>query len=311
MHDWGDVAHFLAAARFGSFVKAAQYLRVDQTTVARRVESLEKLFGVHLFDRTPQGLRVTPAGERALELAELAEVQHFALESSLSGEDQTLEGTVRIAAADGFMNDFLLPRLHEFHLEHPRIILSLVTGHESSDLLRRQADFAIRLGRRPEQNSLKIKKLGSLHWGIYGSREYLEKFYLSSSLDSQIRLEANQDYSWIGLDEERARLPAVKWADKIMTGSKIVMTCTSFPTQLEACKNGFGLTMLPCIMGSRDKNLVRLVPDEAAPESNIWLVVTEAMAESARVRAVMEFVAKTVKNYSAVLRGEPSMACRQ
>lgn len=304
MHDWGDLEHFLAAAREGSFLKAARSLRVDQTTVARRVESLEEDFGVQLLDRSAQGLNLTAAGERAFELAERAEAQHFELESLISGVDQRLQGRVRVAAAEGFMNDFVLPRLAEFRQQNPGIQFDLVTGFESSDLLRRQADFAIRLGKRPSQNTLKVRKLGQLGWGLYASEAYLSARECKGRAGQRRAARASvspKDLEWIVLDEDRQGLPPAKWAEAERAGATRVMSCTTFSSQLEACRAGFGVTLLPCLMAAQVPELALVPSEKPAPMSAIWLVAAPQVAKSARVRALMDYVADCVKREAALL----------
>src|ERR1700751_3803651 len=87
MIDWDDVRYFLAVARGGSVRAAAAHLRVNHSTVLRRVAQLEERLGAHMFEKLPSGYRLTAAGEEVLELAEQMEASSHQLETRGLGRD--------------------------------------------------------------------------------------------------------------------------------------------------------------------------------------------------------------------------------
>ncbi len=148
MFDWNDLTFFLQMSRFGRLSDAAQRLKVDQTTVSRRIAALETSLGTRLFEKSPRGHVLTDAGRRLLEQAEKIEALSISTYQDLSGKDAELTGAVRLATPEAFGTQFLVPHLPEFHALHPRIELELVSETRRTSLSKREADLAVTLGRR-------------------------------------------------------------------------------------------------------------------------------------------------------------------
>ncbi len=123
--DWDDLRFFAELARTGSLSAAARTLRVDHSTVARRIASLEGALGIRLFDRLPRGYELTPEGEHVREQVERLEEDVFALQRVAQGRGSGLSGTVRVSAPPAFASLFLSPRLGLLRQRHPDIVLEL------------------------------------------------------------------------------------------------------------------------------------------------------------------------------------------
>lgn len=95
--DWDNMRIFLSVARAGQFSAAKSRLRIDNGTVGRRINALEKSFGVRLFDRQATGCALTGAGDRLYKAAEEVESQLLRAQGDLSQSDLELSSTVRIA----------------------------------------------------------------------------------------------------------------------------------------------------------------------------------------------------------------------
>src|SRR5436190_2723262 len=134
-YDWNDLKYFLACARTGSLAKAGRSLKVDQTTVSRRLVALEGAIGARLFDRTAQHMVLTAQGEALLETAQRIEQGALEVARVASGADERLEGVVRVATSETLSVTFLLRRLVKLHEAHPGITIELVTGTPSTNLL--------------------------------------------------------------------------------------------------------------------------------------------------------------------------------
>src|SRR5579859_1331327 len=137
--EWSDLRVFLAASTSNSFTAAAQTLRLDQTTVGRRIASLEATLGTKLFRRGRDGLTLTAEGHEVLRLAREMEGAALALERRVGGGDRAARGRVRMATVETFGSRFLAPRAPEFRRKHPEIEWTLVTGLRTVSLTRREA----------------------------------------------------------------------------------------------------------------------------------------------------------------------------
>ena len=284
MFNWDDVRFFLAVKREGNLARAGTVLRMDPTTVGRRLGQLESQLGARLFDRTSRGFSLTAAGRRLLPRAEGIEREAMTLERDLSGEDSKLEGGVRLSATEMLTTRFIAPYLAKFRHRYPGIMLDLICTNREVDLARGEADIALRLA-RPRQENLVVKKLLSIHLGLYASTDYVEQFGMPSPG---------------GLDRHRVILFADTqqfrrenaWFTQNIGDAAIVMRSDSVSSVVSAAKGGLGIAMLPVQVADPDPGLVR-TPISGAPEPRVvWQAVHRDLVTTARIRAVLDFLGR-------------------
>ena len=157
--DWNDARYFLAIARGRSLSAAGRSLQVQQSTVGRRLATLETDLGARLFDRTPDGYLLTQSGEALLSHAERMEDEALSAERALLGREGRIAGLVRLTAPQAFGNGFVVPLLARLREEQPEILVELVADNANLSLTKREADLALRFG-RPRQPLLVIRRLG-------------------------------------------------------------------------------------------------------------------------------------------------------
>src|SRR5438552_3979649 len=174
MADWDAVRFFLELARAKTLARAARRLRVDYTTVGRRVSAFERELGAKLFERTPDGFVLTDAGESIRAAAEQMEQSALAVEQRALGADRRLSGTVRIAAAESAGHAVVLPAMRELRRRHPEIRLHLQTVLARLDIARREADLALRFT-SPESGDLRFRRLTAIGFALYASADYLAR----------------------------------------------------------------------------------------------------------------------------------------
>ena len=162
---WDDIRIFLAIARAGTLSGAASALETGIATVSRKLDRLEQSLGLPLFSRHQSGYRLTDDGEALLERAEALEEAGRAVteKAQLQG---AVAGLVRLATSDNLATHFILPSLPSLLQTHPALRLEVLSGVQSVNLHRREADLAIRLV-RPEAGNLTIRRLGTLGFGLY------------------------------------------------------------------------------------------------------------------------------------------------
>jgi DNA-binding transcriptional LysR family regulator len=279
MLDWDDLRFFLELCRAGSRAAAARRLHVDETTVARRLERLEREVGAPLVERTPGRVVVTDVGQRVRASAEQMEEPALAVERRPA--DPQLSGTVRIAAPELLGQHFVLRALLAVRAQHPGIALELVTGLQRLDVRRREADIAVRTI-RPTEPSLVARRVAKLALATYVRKA-----------------------------ERRSAPPAVLgFVDGVKLPIKGIEDRVPFPVTLrtnaislmvEAVRLGWGAADLPCFVADSVSGLERAFPDEPLQLLDVWLVVHTQAQRTPRIRAVLDELARAFKQDAALL----------
>lgn len=280
--DWNDIRFFLALAREGTLAKAALALGVDQTTVGRRLASLEERLRVALFTRGTRGLAVTSAGQRVLEAAERMREAALDLWSEAAGDKSVAVGQVRIATTESLARTFVIPALCELREREPHIQTILVAGWRRVDLRGGEADVAVRLV-RPTDPRLACRKLGAFALRFYAARGWVERFGMPRAIG---------EHPILAYDEStRAGAPPV-FSNVRIDERQLAFQTNSGGVLLEAAAAGMGVAELPSFLGDRDPRLVRVLP-EYEHRYSVWLVVPLARRRVAVVRAVCEAIAQS------------------
>lgn len=300
--DWSILRDFIAVAETGGLSQAARRLRVSQPTLSRRIAQLEAQLKAQLFQRTPRGLLLTDAGESVLAGARRVEEEALAIERQADAAQQTLTGTVRISVTEGLGALWLPKRLAAFHAKYPGVCLEVLVDNRAANLMRREADIAIRMF-RPDQPDLIARQVGEIVMGLYGSRDYLAQHGTPTTV-----LHLKNHYL-VGFDESMSqRNKAVERLERCFTPEKIVHRSSSFIGQLSATQAGIGLGVHDCFLADANPNLQRIMPDQFDHRMEIWLVTHADMRRSARIRAVYDFLVAELVAEQAKLTGKPGKA---
>jgi DNA-binding transcriptional LysR family regulator len=291
-----DLPLILALSRAKTLAGAAERLGVDLSTVFRRLNALEKRLRVRLFDRSPRGYQLTPAGERAAAGAERVETELLALDRDISGRDQQLSGVLRVTASET-LSHAVLPRLFaQFHAAHPRIQLVLSIDNRVLDLGRREADVALRV-RRPTDPALFGRRLTGIAWAIYGGLQH-----------GNLRREGGafnfSRHSVIGW-EEPARIVAGDWIAANVPSDRIFYRSNSLVNQLMAVRAGIGIALLPCYLADPDQGLRRISGVLADLASELWIVAHQDLKNTARIRAFLSVIGDAIVAARRAFEGLP------
>ncbi len=282
--EWDDFKHFLAVARSGSLSEAARILKTSPATVGRRIGALENRLSARLFDRGQTGYALTESGEAIRLKAEEIEEAVLSVEREAFGRDLRATGKVRVATAEDIATFVVAPKLGEFRLSHPGIVLEMVASWDVVNLTRREADIAIRT-LRPTHGDFVVRKVGIWNCALYVSKAYAK---LHKVARNQADISGLDIVSWT--DESSFR--SGDWFDKHAQESPVVFAANSRHIQYAACKAGLGAAILPCLAADDDPALIRLLPPERVRSVPLWLVAHRDLLRTARVRAVMDFLAE-------------------
>lgn len=298
MVEWSDVRLFLAAARGGGTHAAARTVGIAQTTVARRIGALERALGLQLFDRTATGYRLSEAGALLMPHAEQAERAIQSLADRAAQQRRTVSGTVRITSSEAVANLALTPWLSGFMDLHPGIRVELIVSETRLDLLRGEADVALRAARGIEEPGLVCRKIAEGPWAIYCSLGYAQRHGCPSAPHLLV------EYSIVGADGDLAQLHPHRWLAEHAGKAACRTVSTNLMNALTAVKAGHGLTPLPCGVGDGDPDLVRCfrLPSFGY---GYYLAFPEALKQAPRIRAVVDYLAERAAQERSLLEGLP------
>ncbi len=294
--DWRALQDVVTVAETGSLSAAARRLNVSQPTVGRRIEQLEEQLGALLFNRTARGLVLTKVGEGILDHAKQMEEGALAIERIATGANQELQGNVRISLIEDLGIQWIPQKLNEFHKEFPQLAIEVNIDNRNVDLLRREADIAIRLA-RPEQADLICRKVGMLHFGLYASQSYLEEHGIP-----EYRRDL-KDHFHVGFDEAMGHTPQIKKLEALFDQGNIRHRSNSHMEMVEATRAGLGCTALCCFIGDAYPELQRVIGNEIDYAREIWLVTHAEINSSARIRTVFDFLGKALEEDAGKLKG--------
>ncbi|WP_367188413.1 LysR family transcriptional regulator [Burkholderia sp. Ed8] len=285
--EWSDVRVFLAVKRGGSFGAAARSLGVSHPTIGRRIKALEDEAGQALFRRTADGLVLTDAGDTVLSLAEAMENAALAMERRLAGNQDRLEGILRISCAEWFAGYVLAPVLAELARRHPAVVPEVIASYRLLSLSRREADLAFRIVPFTEPDIVQRRLMG-VPYGLYGTAETVRAL--------------RHDPASVGLivmNTAQSHFPDVAWLLDRFPRSRRVFTSTSRAVQARMCGAGMGMAVLPRPLGDATSALLRIETPEPPPSRDIWVGYHHDLRHMDRLRAMLD-IADTMLSESRI-----------
>jgi DNA-binding transcriptional LysR family regulator len=256
--------------------------------VGRRLASLEERVEARLFDRMPEGYVLTPTGRDLLERAERMEAEALGIAREIKGRDQRAVGSVRLSATEMLATRFIAPHLPRFRQRYPELSLEIECTNRVVSLSRREADVALRLA-RPREDDVVSKRLASVPVALYAAHRYLERCGAPADAERSLR-----GHSVMLFVDARAFAVENDWLGERLDGAQVVLRSDSVSSVYAATIAGLGIALLPRAVADLDGRLVRL-DTETAPEPRIiWQAVHRDLQKSARVRAVLAFVAEVL-----------------
>jgi DNA-binding transcriptional LysR family regulator len=285
--DWSLVRSFLAALDHGSLLGAARALGSTQPTLGRHIAELEAQLGTVLFERTGRGLLPTEAALRLADSARVMEEGAHQLARSVSGSQAGVSGTVRISASQP-VACFVMPGvLAQMRVALPEVQVELVASNQVSNLLRREADIALRMV-QPEQSTLVVKRIARITLGAYAHRDYLRRRGVPRQMADLL------GHELVGTDKDETILRGfAAWGFPVEREAFALRT-DDLIAYWEAVRAGLGIGFLADYLARSDGQLVPILPMIKIPPLPIWLTVHREIRTSRRIRAVYDFLAAAV-----------------
>jgi DNA-binding transcriptional LysR family regulator len=297
---WDDLRVFLAVAQAGSLRRAARALGLGQPTVIRHVRQLEHNLGSRLFERTPDGHRLTAWGQHLLPMAQSMADAATAIDRRRMTFGDDSGGVVRLAAGE-WIARFLAPRLATVSSTERDLTVELVEIHADPDLDRREADLLIRHG-LPARGHLVRIGLGTVAAAIYGAKSLVEA---QPAAKTEARWRA---CPWVAYDAPHEYFRSMAFLLQHLGDLRPRIRANRFSLQLEAIRAGAGLGVLPCFVGDADPALVRLTSPIDGLGADYCVLVHPDLRAVPRVRLLIDWVRAAFREARPALQGLVSRA---
>jgi DNA-binding transcriptional LysR family regulator len=285
--DWDKLRVFHAAAEAGSFTHAAETLRLSQSAISRQVSALEHDIGVPLFHRHARGLVLT-------EHDVLMKLE--TIKTRLTETKDRPSGVLKVTTTVGLGAGWLTERIQEFLELYPDIHIQLILANEELDLTMRQADCAIRL-RQPQQPDLIQRRLFTVHFHLYASPAYVNKYGKPESIADL----KNHRIVTFGVPVP-THLSELNWLETVgdFEGGQRVPTLqiNDILSIKKAVQTGAGIAMLPDYVIGKDAGLVQLLPETEVPSFDTYFAYPDAMREQAKLHVFRDFVIAKARSWA-------------
>jgi DNA-binding transcriptional LysR family regulator len=294
--NWDDMRVFLAVARRRSLSAAARSLKVTQPTVGRRLRALEETLATRLFDRLPDGFAPTAAGQELIPLAEEMERTAEALQRRQASLADRVSGTVRLSVTE-LTAQFLADRITDLRAQLPDIEFEIAVSHLYANLSKREADLVLREC-LPDQPGLIVRKLADFRYAVYGSAGYVRAHPIAMT-DGRYG-----ECDWVAFDEQHAYFTQQKWLSQKLQNRQAAVRVNNGSLLHTIVRNDGGLGVLPCFIGDRDPDLVRVTPPLNEIASTKHIIVHPDLRRVPSIRAVMDALIDLFKREAPLLLGQ-------
>jgi DNA-binding transcriptional LysR family regulator len=286
--DWDKLKSFHSAAETGSLTAAAERLGLSQSAVSRQIAALEEGIGVPLFQRHARGLLLTGPGQRLLELTREMQAAAKMAESALKDARDKTMGELIVTAPVAFGASWLAPRLPAFIESYPEVRLRLLLDDRAFDLLKLEAECAIRLWSATHADLIQ-RRILQVKVSLYASPGYIARFgapRAAEDLDRHriVAYQAGQPGPMRELD----------WALRVgredAQPRQASLEINNVYGMSRAVEHGFGIASLPDYMARENANLVKVLPDIEGPNFEVYFIYPSDLRRSKRIAAFRQFL---------------------
>tara|TARA_A100001011_G_scaffold342722_1_gene376482 strand:- start:557 stop:1447 length:891 start_codon:yes stop_codon:yes gene_type:complete len=288
MFNWNDLESFLTLSRNTKLNLASKKLKIEPTTISRRILRLEQKLDVKLFVRSNNAYILTDNGQKLLLYAERIESEAFSINEKFLEKKINLSGSVRIAIPEGLGVEVFSKYLDDFYKLHPDLEIELLADTRARNLLTREIDISITLS-RPQKGKLIAWKLSNYILKLYGSKKYINKHQKIKTLKDL------NNHKFVGYIDDLIDFPELKYLKDLNKNIKIIFGSNSLQAQLNAVKKGVGISLLHTFIARKEKELVIILDDYIKISREYWIVVHEDLIKLKRVRVVLDFLKDIIK----------------
>ena len=285
MFNWNDLESFLILSRKKKLITCSKLLRIEPTTISRRIHRLEQKLSTKLFFRTNNNYILTDYGKKLFEHAEKVENEILLINEAFIKKNINLTGVVRIAVPEGFGVEIFSNHLESFYKNYPQLEIQLLADTRYRNLLNRETDISITFS-RPEKGNLIARKLGSYKLNLYATKEYLEQ---NKKINSINDLDNQKFVSYI---DDLIDFPELKYLDDLKKKINVVFRSNNLNAQINAVRQNVGLGLLHNFMIKKNNNLIKVLPNQINITREYWIVIHKNLYHLQRIKAVLNFLIK-------------------
>ena len=283
--DWNQLKAFLETAETGSLSAAARKLGLTQPTLSRQVAAIEQSMGVTLFERVGKSMALTPTGLDLLEHARAMGAAAEALSLAATGSSQAVRGVVSVSATDVVASVLLPPLVKKLHDQEPGITIDVIPSNALSDLLRREADIAIRHV-KPEQPDLIARLIREATAYFYASESWVNAHGHPRSAEDAARL------SFVGSDRSGQYLGYLRMHGLPLSEANFSCYADHSVAHWALVRQGMGIGVMMEEIALATPGMVRVLDDLPPVRFPIWLVTHRELRTSKRIRMVFDALAQ-------------------
>lgn len=294
MFDWNDLKYFLAVARHGSTIAAGKALRLNQSTVQRRIVELEKRLGRKLVTRMASGYRLTDFGKELQPYAERIEAMVADFERHVADTGRDRSGVIRVTCPEPIVQR-MTSLIERFHARYPKLRVEFVMSDRYLDLSKGEADIAFRSGDTDDE--LVGRKIADSVWAVYASRSYIERH------GKPERVVDLSQHSLVSFDESMSKHRVAKWLRDVAPDAKIVARNNSVLGLMYAVKSGVGVGALPTAIADTESDLVRVLGPIPELARSWRLLAHPDLRRTPRIAAFFDFMVEEREALKSILTG--------
>ena len=283
--DWNQLKAFLQTAQTGTLSAAARKLGLTQPTLSRQVAAIEQQMGVTLFERVGKAMVLTPTGLDLLEHARAMGAAAEALGLAASGRSQAVGGVVSVSATDAVAACLLPPIVQRLRTQEPGIAVEVISSNALSDLLRREADIAVRHV-KPEQPDLIARLVREAQASFYASQDWVQAHGHPRGAAEAAAL------PFVGIDRNGQYLQYLRQHGLPVSEQNFSCYCEHTVAHWALVRQGMGIGAMMDEIARETPGIVRVLDDVAPVRFPVWLVSHRELRTSRRIRVVFEALAE-------------------
>ena len=283
--DWNQLKAFLETAETGTLSAAARKLGLSQPTLSRQVAAIEQTMGVTLFERVGKSMALTPTGLNLLEHARAMGAAADALSLAATGRSQALGGVVSVSATDAVAATLLPPLVKKLREQEPGIAIEVIPSNALSDLLRREADIAIRHV-KPEQPELIARLIREATAHFYASKDWVRTHGHPRSAEDAAHL------PFVGADRSGRYLGYLRAHGLPLSEANFSCYADHSVASWALVLQGMGIGAMLEEIALATPGVVRVLDELPPVRFPIWLVTHRELRTSRRIRVVFEALAQ-------------------
>lgn len=292
--EWDDFRLVKVIAEHRALGPAADALRLNHSTVFRKLNALEEQLGTRIFERSRNGYVLTAAGEEMLLIASQMAEAVTDFERRVAGMDARPTGELRVTTTESIFSYLLVPVFAKFREAYPGITLDVIVDSRALNLSRRDADVAIRASIEPTE-TLVGRRIATMAWAPYAA----------STIPLQPGVAIfDQSLPWVTYGDPIASSHAGRWFGGRIPAHGSAITLNTVSTAAQAIQSGIGLGFLPCFVGDQIKGLTRTGEPVKDAASALWVLTHSDLRRSVRTRAFLDFVGNELTKSRKLIEGQ-------